>query len=106
MAAHGSLAASKTTRKAGVYSSDAINGSEAQLAERQREAAQYIGDMILELRNMAKANRLFQVLVPLEYAYYEAFAVANKVEPPPEEVERLKVLSKVSNSLESEVQDY
>ena len=39
---------------------------------------------------MAKAAKLFQVMVPLEYAYYEAFAVANRVEVPPEEAERLR----------------
>ena len=106
MAANALPAATAPTRKAGVKSSHTSHRSNQSPAERQKETAQYISDMILELRNMAKANWLFQVMVPLEYAYYEAFSVANKVEPPPEEVERLKQLSKVSDSLESEVRDY
>ena len=72
----------------------------------QRETAQYIADMILELRNMAKSAQLFQVMVPLEYSYYEAFAVANKVEVPPEEAERLRELSKVAAELEKVSGDY
>lgn len=58
----------------------------------QIETAQYIADMILELRNLAKGSGLFAAMIPLEYAYYEAFAVANRVAVPPEEAERLKRL--------------
>jgi hypothetical protein len=68
--------------------------------ERQRDTAEYISEMILELRNLARANQLFTVMVPLEYAYYEAFTVANRVEVPPGEIERIKELSKVSQDLE------
>jgi hypothetical protein len=39
-------------------------------------------------------------MVPLEYAYYEAFTVANRVEVPEGEVERIKELSKASQELE------
>jgi hypothetical protein len=67
---------------------------------RQRETAQYVADMILELRNLAKSARLYQVMVPLEYAYYEAFAAANRVEVPAEEVDRLRELSRSSEDLE------
>jgi hypothetical protein len=69
-------------------------------AANQRETGQYIADMILELRNMAKAAKLFKVMVPLEFAYYEAFAVANKVEIPPEELQRLHDLSRQAKSYE------
>ena len=71
------------------------------LARRRLEAAQYITDMILELRNMAKSVQLYQVLVPLEYAYYEAFAEANKIIAPPEEVQRLRELSKIASESDS-----
>lgn len=58
----------------------------------QIETAQYIADMVLELRNMAKSAALYATMVPLEYAYYEAFSVANRVEVPKQEVERLNRL--------------
>jgi len=64
----------------------------------QCDVTQYIADMILELRNMAKSTRLFQVMVPLEYAYYEAFSVANRVDVPKGEVERIRELEKASES--------
>ena len=106
MAANASLAATMNTRKTRKFLGSSSGDSEVQRAQRQKEASQYICDMILELRNMAKANQLFQVMVPLEYAYYEAFSAANPVKPPPEEVERLRELGKVSESLEAEIQDY
>jgi hypothetical protein len=68
---------------------------------RQRDTAQYISDMVLELRNMAKSVRLFQVMVPLEYAYYEAFSVANKVKVPREEIDRLKSLADAARQHEA-----
>ncbi len=64
----------------------------------QRDTAQYVADMILELRNMSKSQQLFTITVPLEYAYYEAFSVANRVVAPPAEVERLKQLARMSES--------
>lgn len=71
------------------------------IERRRREAAQYIADMILELRNMAKSVQLYHVMVPLEYAYYEAFSAANKIEIPDGEVEHIKKLSQVSVALDS-----
>jgi hypothetical protein len=65
-----------------------------QLTPHQRETAQYVADMILEMRNMAKAAQLYTVTVPLEFAYYEAYSVANFVEIPPDERERLEALGK------------
>lgn len=68
---------------------------------RRREAAQYIADMILELRNMAKSVQLYHVMVPLEYAYYEAFSAANKIEVPDGEVEHIKKLSQVAAEIDA-----
>jgi hypothetical protein len=65
-------------------------------AERQRETAEYLAEMILELRNLARSVKLHTVMVPLEYAYYEAFTVANRVEVPEDEIERIRRLSKAS----------
>jgi hypothetical protein len=80
---------------------NAIEEGLAGLTARQRETAQYIADMILELRNLAKAAKLFNITVPLEYAYYEAFSVANRVDVPPEEVARLRRLSQAVGDFES-----
>lgn len=73
-------------------------GEEAKLALQQRDTAQYVADMILEMRNMAKAAKLYTITVPLEYAYYEAFSVANRVVVPAGELERLKQLSKAAEA--------
>ncbi|MBC8037325.1 MAG: hypothetical protein H7X89_08915 [Rhizobiales bacterium] len=67
----------------------------------QHDTAQYVADMILELRNMAKAAKLFTVMVPLEYAYYEAFSRANRVSVPPEEIERLRLLAEAAKETET-----
>jgi hypothetical protein len=63
-----------------------------------QETGQYLSDMILELRNMAKAAKLYKVMVPLEFAYYEAFSAANKVDIPPDEMQRLAELSRVAKA--------
>ena len=73
-------------------------GSSGDLSPQQRDIAQYVADMILELRNMAKAVRLYSITVPLEYAYYEAFSLANKVLVPEAEIERIKELAKAAES--------
>jgi hypothetical protein len=73
---------------------------------RQRDTAQYISDMILELRNLAKAAKLFQVMVPLEYAYYEAFSAANRVEAPAEELEHIRELARAAEGIAQPVEDY
>jgi hypothetical protein len=75
-------------------------------AKRARDTAQYIADMILELRNMARSAKLFQVMVPLEYAYYEAFSVANRVKVAPEEVERIRELERVAEESDQNLNDY
>ena len=90
----------------GINGHKSSKGSDTSLEMRQRETAQYIADMILELRNMAKSVQLFQVMVPLEYSYYEAFAVANRVDAPAGEVERLRELSKASAEFDAVPEDY
>ena len=61
-----------------------------------RQAAQYIADMSLELRNLAKANKLITLQGLLEVAFYEAFGAAVQKEIPEGEAERLRVLSRAS----------
>ncbi|WP_373504511.1 hypothetical protein [Aestuariivirga sp.] len=73
---------------------------------RQRETAQYLADMILELRNLARSAKLYQVMVPLEYSYYEAFAVANKVQVSQEEVDHLNELARASHEFEAVPEEY
>ena len=59
----------------------------------QLELAQYIADMLLEMRNMAKAAGLKTLLGLLEISFCEAFSIANKVEIPPGEIEKLRRLA-------------
>lgn len=47
----------------------------------------------MELRNLAKAEKLFALREFLEIAYYEAFMQAHKTEVPPGEQEFLEQLS-------------
>ncbi len=65
----------------------------------QRETAQYITDMVLELRNLARTAELKTLSGLLEIAFYEAFSLANKVEIPPAEVERLKALEAAAKNV-------
>jgi hypothetical protein len=64
----------------------------------RRETAQYVADMVLELRGLAKAHELQTLQGLLEASFYEAFSVANQVEIPPGEVEKLRELSLASLS--------
>ena len=64
----------------------------------RKETAQYIADMVLELRNLAKAVEIKPLQDLLELCFYEAFATANKVVIPEGEIERLQELSKASMS--------
>ena len=75
---------------------EAVTKSLPTLAERQRDTAEYLADMILELRNLARSVQLHTVMVPLEFAYYEAFGTAHKVEVPKAEIERIKSLSQAA----------
>jgi hypothetical protein len=49
------------------------------------DTANYIADMILELRNLAKAQQMTTLQGLLEIAYYEAYGTANQVHIPEEE---------------------
>ena len=60
----------------------------------EREMAQYIADMLLELRNMARSAGLPTLLGLLELSFCEAFSIANKVEIPAGEIEKLRRLAK------------
>ena len=53
----------------------------------RREAAQYISEMTLELRNLAKGHDLLTLQGLLEVAYYEAFTAATLIDLPEGEVE-------------------
>ncbi|MEI7598823.1 MAG: hypothetical protein WCJ41_05810 [Aestuariivirga sp.] len=70
------------------------------LADRQRDTAEYLADMILEMRNLARSVQLHTIMVPLEFAYYEAFGFAHRVEVPPTEIERIKRLSRVGEDMD------
>jgi hypothetical protein len=63
-----------------------------------RDTAQYIADMVLELRNLARTVELKTLQGLLEVSFYEAFSAANRVEVPPEEIEHLRELSKASGT--------
>ena len=63
-----------------------------------RETAQYIADMVLELRNMAKSVDLTTLQGLLEVTFYEAFSAANKVVIPEGEIEKLRELGRASSS--------
>ncbi len=69
-----------------------INDKAAEKEAREREMAQYITDMLLELRNMAKSAGLPTLLGLLELSFCEAFSIANKVQIPEGEIEKLKRL--------------
>jgi hypothetical protein len=76
--------------------SDVMAGPSAQ----EKEVASYLADMILELRNTAKSSKLHRVMVPLEFAYYEAFNIAHHVDVPKAEAERLAHLTEVAKAYE------
>ena len=44
-----------------------------------KQTAQYIADMLLELRNMSRQAGLVQLTYYLEMAFYEAFDQSNKL---------------------------
>lgn len=55
----------------------------------EKDVAQYIADMVLELRNLAKAFEYKTLQGLLEVTYYEAFGMAHKVDIPEGEEQRL-----------------
>lgn len=94
-------------RRAGVASASSLltvpGGRTVQsLAERQRDTAEYLAEMILELRNLARSVRLHTIMVPLEFAYYEAFGTAHRVEVPPADLKRLRDLAMAAESFDKD----
>jgi hypothetical protein len=55
-----------------------------------RETANYIAEMILELRNLAKGAKMSTLQGLLEISYYEAYGMANAIVIPAGETERLE----------------
>ena len=55
-----------------------------------RDTAQYIADMILQLRNLAKGSHMNTLQGLLEISYYEAFSTANAIVIPDGEEQRLE----------------
>lgn len=76
-----------------------ITGKDSTKNSQEIEMAQYIADMLLELRNMAKSADLPTLLGLLELSFCEAFSIANRVEIPPGEIEELKRLSKAAGEV-------
>jgi hypothetical protein len=55
-----------------------------------RDTANYIADMILQLRNLAKGAQMSTLQGLLEISYYEAYSVANAIVVPVGEEQRLE----------------
>jgi hypothetical protein len=66
--------------------------SNSKAQDRAKEAAQYIADMLLELRNLSKLHAFQTLQGLLEISYYEAFNETNKVLVPEGEMERLHTM--------------
>ncbi len=62
------------------------------------EVAQYVTDMTLELRNLAKAAGLKTLQGLLEVTYYEAFEATRPVIAPEGEAERLAELARAGRA--------
>jgi hypothetical protein len=58
--------------------------------------AQYIADMLLELRAMSKGTEFSKLRHLLELGFSEAFTIANRVQVPLEELEKLEALTKAA----------
>ena len=67
-------------------------------SEARRETAQYISELTLELRNLAKAHEMSSLQGLLEVAYYEAFTVATQIQLPEGELERIKEMSNAATN--------
>lgn len=64
------------------------------------ETAQYIADMLLELRNLAKAADLKPLQGLLELGYYEAYSTAHRAPIPEGEAERLEQMGEDARKAE------
>jgi hypothetical protein len=70
-------------------------------ADQQKQSADFVKDLILELRVIAKAARLYDVVIPLEFAYYAAYGVAHGAEPTEHEIAHVKELSMASTETDA-----
>jgi hypothetical protein len=61
-------------------------------SSRGKQTAQYIADMLLELRHLSKCNGFTTLQGLLEISYYEAFNAAHKINVPAGEAEHLHQL--------------
>jgi hypothetical protein len=60
--------------------------------DRRNETAQYVAEMLLQLRQLARQNEFETLQGLLEISYYEAFAEAHKSSVPEGEIEHLEWL--------------
>jgi hypothetical protein len=56
----------------------------------QKEVAQYVADLMLELRQLSKSVNLVTLQSLIDLVFYEAFATANPIAIPEEELRRLR----------------
>lgn len=87
----------KTAPQNGRPSASPNSSAQSRRTPDPRDTANYIADMVLEMRNMAKAAGLTTLLGLLEVTFYEAFSVANRVEIPEAELNRLRNLAKLAD---------
>jgi hypothetical protein len=73
----------------------------SEFSKHPQEVAQYLADITLELRNLAKTAGFKTLQGLLEISYYEAFSNAHPVVMPEGEVERLAELGRASLSAEA-----
>lgn len=69
-----------------------LESGNPQFYQQQRQVADYICHLILQLKDLAKVAKLSHVEVPLEFAYYEAFSIANRTLPSLAEIEQINKL--------------
>jgi hypothetical protein len=55
----------------------------------ERQTAEYVAEMILELRNLSKGKNMEDLRALLEISYYEAYGVAHAVDVPEGEQQHL-----------------
>ncbi len=69
------------------------NGPRRDLTE--KEVAQYTADIMMELRQLAKSVRLETLQTLIELVYYEAYATANPLAIPEDELKRVRELEAI-----------
>ena len=91
-----SASQSQTRNKA---QSNGHNGA-ATIAPSDEDAALYITDLVLELRNLAKGLGLRPVQAFLELAFYEAYVAAHQTRVPDGEIDRLRAMGEDARQAE------